>query len=464
MRTRVTASALAVICLASSASIIGLGAGGSVAGASNPPCSPKNITKKTTITFWESAASGTNEGELQTLVKAFNASHSNIVVKDVNQPGGNEQTYDDFLTSLGNHTSPQVFFTDMYANQGLEDSRGVLPVSTCVKGTGYTTSIFAKKALLQQTIGGKVIGLPFSASAPVLYYNKQAFAKAKIKTAPTTFAQMSSDAALLKKAGYKDGMALKNDPWWLQIWSGMANLDFVNNNNGRTKRATAVAFNNGTSLTLLTDLQNMVKNGDAKAFPATGTGLSAYDNLLDIATLKSGMSIDTSAALGEIAAYLPLYKGVTLGVAPLPKLVAAADKYGVQPGGNALYITSTDTAAQTAAAWAFVQYLDSANNLAAWDRATGYVPITTTAASTATIKKLWSTKPYYKTAYTEILTGPATNASAGPAVGDYYGVTSAVGSALATLLNNLSSHPSNQLSAAASSANKVITEYNSSLP
>lgn len=463
MRTKITGSVIAGIFFVSSASILGLGAGGGVAGASNPPCSPKNIRSKTTITFWESASSGTNEKELLALVKAFNASHPNVVVRDVNQPGGNEQTYDDFLTSLGNHTSPQVFFTDMYTNQGLADSRGVLPVATCVKGTGYKTSIFAKKAILQQTIGGKLIGLPYSASAPVLYYNKQAFAKAKIKTAPTTFAQMASDAAALKKAGYKDGMALKNDPWWLQIWSGMANLDFVNYNNGRTHRTTAVAFNNSTSRTLLTDLQNMVKNRTAKAFPATGTGLSAYDNLLDMATLKAGMSIDTSAALGEIAAYLPLYKGVTLGVAPLPKLVAAADKYGVQPGGNALYITSTDNAAQTAAAWEFVQYLDGANNLAAWDNATGYVPITTTAASTATIKNLWSKKPYYKTAYTEILTGTATNASSGPAVGDYYGVTSAVGNALATLLNNTGSKPTTQLNNAASSANKVIKEYNSSL-
>lgn len=465
MRTKLPKAVLGAACLASSFTILGLGAAsGGVAGASNPVCSPKNITSKTTITFWESASSGANETAIQALVKSFNSSQSKVVVHDVNQPGGYEQTYNQFLSSLGNHSSPQVMFSDMYTVQGLDDSRGVLPIATCVKDTGYSTSAFARKATLQQTVNGKLVGLPYSASAPVMYYNKKAFAKAHITSPPATFAKLETDAAALKKAGYSDGIALKNDPWWLQVWTGMANKDFVNNANGRTKRTTAVAFNSSTSLSLLTDFQNMVKRGDAASFPSTGTGLAAFDNLLAIANGKAGLSIDTSAALGEIANYLPLYKKtVTLGVAPLPKL-SGEDKYGVQPGGNALYITSTDTSAQIAASWEFIQYLDSAANMATWDKATGYIPITSTAAKTATIKNLWRTKPYYKIAYTEIETGAATDASAGPLIGDYYGVNNAVSSALATLLNNTGSSPSGQLSTAATNANKAISAYNSTLP
>jgi sn-glycerol 3-phosphate transport system substrate-binding protein len=465
MRTRVPSVVLGAALLTSSLTILGLGAStDGIAGAANPVCSPKNITSKTTITFWESASSGANENAIQALVKAFNKSQSKVVVNDVNQPGGYEQTYNQFLSSLGSHTSPQVMFSDMYTAQGLADSRGILPIATCAKDTGYSTTSFAKKSILQQTVSGKLVGLPYSASAPVMYYNEKAFAKAHIKSPPTTFAQLATDAAALKKAGYSDGIALKNDPWWLQVWTGMGNNDFVNNANGRAKRATAVAFNTPSSLGLLTDLQNMVKKGDAASFPATGTGLSAYDNLLDIANGKAGLTIDTSAALGEIAAYLPLYKKtVTLGVAPLPKL-SGADKYGVQPGGNALYITSTDTPAQISASWEFIQFLDSAANMATWDKATGYVPITAAASKTAAIKALWKSKPYYKVAYTEISTGPATDGSVGPLIGDYYGVNNAVESALSTLLNNTGSSPSGELSTAATNANKVISQYNASLP
>ena len=122
----------------------------------------------------------------------------------------------------------------------------------------------------------------------------------------------------------------------------------------------------------------MTKGGYAKSFDATGSGLSAYNNLFDISSNNSGMSIDTSAALGTIAGYLPLFKNVTLGVAPLP-VISAADKGGVQPGGNSLSISSKNSTAETAASWDFIQYMESPANRALWDATTGYVPITTPA-------------------------------------------------------------------------------------
>ena len=112
-----------------------------------------------------------------------------------------------------------------------------------------------------------------------------------------------------------------------------------------------------------------------------------------------------------------------LGVAPMPKVTATVAG-GVQPGGNALFLPTypNSSAAKLAASWEFVQYLDSAANMATWDAATGYVPIRSDAASTATMKDYWKKYPTLKAAYTEIIQGKVDNATAGPLLGDYYAV------------------------------------------
>jgi len=422
-----------------------------------------NASGKVHITFYEATA-GANLTEIQKLVTAFNNSQNKVVVQDINQPGGYVATWNAYTLSGGNGAN--VIMDDMFNTQAHVDSQLTLPIADCIAATGFKTSDYLPKTIVQQTISGQVQALPYSMSAPVLYYNKQAFAAAHLAplsmTKPITIAQMVADAKALKNAGYSDGMSLKNDPWWLQIWNGMANQYFVNNQNGRAGRATAATFNNASSLSLLTQLQTMTKGGYAKEFSATGTGLAAYDNLFDISSNKSGMSIDTSAALGTIAGYLPMFKNVTLGVAPLPQ-ISASDKGGVQPGGNALSISSKNTTAENAASWAFIQYLESAENLATWDAATGYVPITTAEAKTSTISKLWSKHPEYKVAYTAVSTGTANNATVGPDLGNFYQVSTDIGNALAHLLTDNAATPSSVIANAQSAATADIQSYNASI-
>ena len=418
-----------------------------------------NASGKVHITFWEGTA-GANETEIQQLVTAYNNSQNKVVVNDVNQAGGYVATWNAYTLSDGNGAN--VIMDDMNNTQAHVDSKLTLPIADCIAATGYKTNTYLPKVILQQTIGGQIQSLPYSDSEPVLYYNKQAFAKAHLTAAPTTIAAMAADAQKLKTAGYKDGMSLKNDPWWLQIWNGMASSYFVNNQNGRAGRATAATFNNSESLSLLTTLQTMTKGGYAKSFDATGSGLSAYNNLFDISSNNSGMSIDTSAALGTIAGYLPLFKNVTLGVAPLP-VISAADKGGVQPGGNSLSISSKNSTAETAASWDFIQYMELPANRALWDATTGYVPITTPETKTSTITTLWKKHPEYKVAYTELNTGTASNATVGPALGNFYQVSTDIGNALAHLLTDSAATPSSVIANAQNAATADIQSYNSSI-
>jgi hypothetical protein len=58
-------------------------------------------------------------------------------------------------------------------------------------------------------------------------------------------------------------MGLKLDPWYLETWLATDNQFFVNNNNGRTSRATKVAFDDPTAIGIFSELDQMVTSGDA---------------------------------------------------------------------------------------------------------------------------------------------------------------------------------------------------------
>ena len=110
----------------------------------------------------------------------------------------------------------------------------------------YSTSDYLPRPLDYWKVNGVQWALPFAVSAPILYYNQNAFTKAGLNPAdpPTTLSQMLSDAKALKASG--SGMGLVLDPWHLETWLATANQLFVNNNNGRSARATKAAFDTKT--------------------------------------------------------------------------------------------------------------------------------------------------------------------------------------------------------------------------
>jgi len=430
MGVALAASSLAVISLVSPLS--------TTAASASTNCSPTALPKsgKVDITYWE-GMSAANETLMKKLVAQFNSSQSKVHVTEVNQPDY-VTTWNDYLNSLRTSGTPNVVMLDQYITQGAVDSKSIIPVATCVAGTKYSTKPYAKKTVAQETVGGKLQGLPYSVSAPILIYNKNAFTAAGIKSPPTTVAQMGADAALFKKHGYKDGMTIKLDPWYLQLWQGVGDDYFVNNQNGRTGRATAAAFNDATGQAVFSQLQAIVKAKNAITNPSTGSIATAYSNLYQIGYGYSGMTIDSSATLGTILADLPLFPKVKLGVSAFPRITSNVTG-GVQPGGNALFLpsVSNQSAAKLAASWEFIQYLTNAQNMAAWDVGSGYVPIRTDAASNSAMVAFWKKYPTLKAGYTEIMTGKVDNATAGPLLGNYYQVSNDI----ATYENQLLSSP-----------------------
>ena len=444
--------------LASSVSV--LTTQGAVAEAASLPKCPlsalNNVTAPVQIDFWESMPQA-NATEIAALTDQFNASQKKVHVNLVQQ-GTYDETWAKWQAGLTTGQLPAMAMIEDVYQQGIVDSRSILPVQSCENAAKFSTAKFLPRILAYFKINGIQQGLPFNISTPVLYYNKQAFQKAGITAIPTTLAQVSAAAKKLKAAGL-GAFALKLDPWYEETWLATSNQLLVNNNNGRTGRASAGTFNNSANVGLYSTLNAMVKSGLASTNPYLGS--SAYDNLLGIGSGKYSMTIDTSAALGTISSVLSSgqYPDVTLGVAQFPSLTSSP-KGAIEAGGAALYISKKAPAVQQAAAWTFMAFLDSAQSQADWAVNTGYMPIRTDAAALPTVTSYWAANPGYAISYNSMKQGPTTYASTGAAIGPFGPVNNAIVTSLTSMFTG-GAKPKTAVNSANSSISQILQSYNS---
>lgn len=459
-RLRAVAGLAAVVTLAG---VVLAGCGGADAqadaaasphAAKLPTCPISALTKVKSpvqITMWESMTEANGEA-LTYLTNQFNASQKKVHVTLVEQ-ASYDDTFAKFTAGLSNGQLPDVAQMEDIDLQQLIDSRAALPAQSCINASHYSESDYIPRTTAYWAVNGVQWAMPFSVSNPVLIYNQNAFTKAGLNPAdpPATLSQYAADAAILKKAGYQTG--LKLDPWHLEQWSALEGQLYVNRENGRSGRATAVTFDDPAGLSIFSTLDQMVRSGDAVTNPTTGP--DEYDNLLGIAQGKYAMTIDTSAVLGTVYQLLPQYKNVKLGVAAMP---GRTDGGGVLVGGSALYILAKTPATQ-AASWEFETFLDQPSSQAYWAAHTGYVPIRESSADSTAMAAAWAAEPGLKVAYEQLVTGGNGPAEAGPVIGAYNAVRTAVLDAEESMYVN-GVAPATALKNAAAAADAAIGSYN----
>ena len=460
---RVVAAALVVTsAMAAGVSTVALATAAPAGAASLPSCNLNALSSHkgtVNITYWESASQA-NLTTLQSITSAFNSSQSKVHVTLVTQ-AGYDDTWQKYLAGLTNGQLPDVVQLEDQRTQAAIDTGSFLPVQSCMNAAKYSTSDYLPRPLAYWKVNGVQWALPFAVSAPILYYNQNAFTKAGLNPAnpPTTLPQMLTDAQKLKASG--SGMGLVLDPWHLETWLASANQLFVNQKNGRSARATAGVFNTNTSVSIFNQLNQLVRSGDATTNPSSGP--NAYDNLLGIGSGKYGMTIETSAALGTVTQLLAggQYANVKLGIGPFP-VYSSSVQGGIEPGGSGVYISNKASALHQAAAWQYISYLCNTQSQATWAAGTGYIPVRKSSSQTATVQHLWVTNPGYKVAYNEINNGVNSPATSGSVIGPYADVRTDVLNAEISMYTGGVS-PTNAVKAAQANVNNTISSYNSRL-
>jgi sn-glycerol 3-phosphate transport system substrate-binding protein len=447
---------------ATTAAVTAAGPAAPAGAASLPSCNLKALASHkgtVNITFWNSMVQA-NGTTLAAITSAFNSSQTKVHVTLVDQ-ASYDDTWQKYEAGLSNGQLPDAVQLEDQRTQAAIDTQSFLPVQSCMNAAKYSTSDYLTRPLNYWKVNGVQWALPFAVSAPIVYYNQNAFTKAGLNPAdpPLTLSQMVSDAKTLKASG--SGMGLVLDPWHLETWLASANQLFVNNSNGRNARATKASFNNATADSIFSQLSQLVRSGDATTNPSTGP--DQYDNLLGIGSGKYGMTIETSAALGTVTSLLGQgqYSNVKLGIGPFP-VYSSSVKGGIEPGGGGVYMSNKVPALEQAASWTFVSYLMNTQSVATWSAGTGYIPVRKSSTQTATVQHLWATDPGYKVAYNEINNGVDSAATSGSVIGPYADVrTDVLNAEISMYTQGVSA--SKAVNNAQSSVDQTIAGYNSRL-
>ncbi len=413
------------------------------------------------IQFWH-AMTDANQETLDALVAEYNSSQDEVEVEAIFQ-GEYEENLQKYTTAVRGADAadlPDLIQLEDTATQTMIDSGTVLPAQACVEADDYDLSDYIEKTLAFYTVQDILYPLPWNVSNLLLYYNKQAFEAADLDPddPPATLAQIREASQAIVDAGAAEaGFALKLDPWWLEQITASANEEFVNNENGRADRATAVTFNNDAGVDVYEWMNDMVADGLAlnAGSPVGGN----FDNLLAIGSGGAAMTMDTTAALGTIRAVLETgdFPNVTLGVGPRASLESEEPNAVVAGGAN--FIINRSSPAEQEAAWRFTTWLNEPEQQATWAIGTGYIPIRVSAADLPQIQELWTDDPDFKVAYDQLIGGELTPATEGPVIGPYREVRDVViGSFEAMLGEGVA--PEDAISSAATDSDAVISDYN----
>lgn len=215
-----------------------------------------SVTLKLVVADYGTGPSNTSKKYWQGIVTAFEKQNPSIkvAITDISWTHFDSQVQ----TMVQNKNYPDITEGDYFsayaqqhllytASQVLTNSKNLLPV-------------FASQGSYQ----GKQYGMPWTTSSRTLFYNKKLFAKAGLKSAPTTWASVKTDAGKIKKLG-DIGFGMPLGPEEAQAES----LLWFLGDGGNYMSGGKWTINSKANIAAFTFMKGLVSAGDTEPNPGT---------------------------------------------------------------------------------------------------------------------------------------------------------------------------------------------------
>ncbi|EPP4080952.1 extracellular solute-binding protein [Vibrio cholerae] len=310
----------------------------------------------TEITWWH--AMGGQLGEtVNQLATDFNASQSDYKLTPVYK-GSYTETLTAGIAAFRAGQAPNILQVFDAGAATIMSSKGVAkPVQDLMIESGYPFTAQDYIAGVRNFYAdntGKMVGMPFNSSTPVLYYNKDMLASVNAQ-APQTYEQLEQVAAKLAEKG-QAGFAQSLTPWIMfENFKSRHNLPLSDKQNGYQDLSTKIMFNSDDMLMHVKKLKEWSDKGYYKYY---GSDWDA--NQTPFERGEVAMWMGSSGSFGGLrnrvkfnlgTTYLPYWESVTKN--PTHTFI----------GGVA----------------AFFAYLTKPETQMNWHKTTGYVPVTNAA-------------------------------------------------------------------------------------
>ncbi|WP_430939045.1 extracellular solute-binding protein [Rhodovulum sp. YNF3179] len=322
------------------------------------------------ITWWH--AMGGQLGEtVNEIAKGFNESQDAYQITPVYK-GGYEDTLTATIAAFRAGEQPnvvQVF--DAGAATIIGAKGAVVPAEDLIQEAGVAfdaNDYIDGVRYFYADSDGKMIGMPFNSSTPILYYNVEALEAAGVEP-PKTWEEFEAIAPQIKEAGYTP-LAQSHLPWiFTENFMSRHNIPFATNANGFEGVAGTEILPETAAIEAHFD--KLAAWNEAGLFGFYGAAWGA--NQTPFENGEVAMWLGSSGSFGGLrnavdfpfsATYLPYWEGVT--ESPTNTFI----------GGAALFAMAGHPEEENTATAEFFKYLSSPDVQLMWHQQTGYVPIT----------------------------------------------------------------------------------------
>lgn len=325
------------------------------------------------ITWWHGMG-GANEEVINQIAQKFNAAQATCALTPVSK-GTYEEALASGIAAFRSGEQPnilQVF--DAGAATIMNAPGAIIPAEDLLVQNGHA---FDREAFIPgirffyADAEGKFIGMPFNSSAPIMYINDEAFAKAGVAV-PKTWAEFEAAAPKLKEAGYIPLTASQLTWMFFENYFSRNNVQMASNNNGYDGFADTTL--NATAPELLAFWTRVKAWHDAGLFGFYGAGWS--DNQKPFEEGKVALWIGSSGSFGGLSKTASMPFSATF--LPYDETVADGNKSSFI-GGASLFAFAGKPDAENKCTADFFSFLTSTDIQAFYHQATGYVAITTAA-------------------------------------------------------------------------------------
>ena len=342
---------------------------------------------KTELQWWH--AMGGRLGEVvDEIATNYNASQSEYEIIPTYK-GGYEDTMTAGIAAFRAKQQPHVLqIFDAGAATIINAPGAAIPVADLMEehGKGFDSNDYIEGVRgFYADSAGKMIGMPFNSSTPLLYYNKDAFAAAGIANPPATWEEFEAMAPKLKAAGYT-ALAQSHSPWILsENFHSRHNIQLSTGNNGYDSTDVKILYNNDHLKMHWGKMKEWLDAGHYGFF-----GRAWGDNQDAFVQKKVAMWMGSSGSFGGLKKSTDFEFGTTF----LPYWKSIIDEpKSTFIGGAALFAMSGKSDAEYKGVADFFAYMTNNENQVFWHKETGYVPITTAAYNMAKAEGYYDESP-----------------------------------------------------------------------
>jgi len=413
------------------------------------------VAKVTEIQFWH-AMGGARGAELDALVARFNAAQ-----KDVRVVATYKGPYDVveravFAAYRAKRTPHLVQIYEVGTAEMIAARDLIKPMWRLMVEAGspldHGAFVPAVAAYFSDT-RGRLLALPFNTSTPVLYYNKDAFRKARLdpEHAPKTWYEMPKTLGAVLDSGAAKCALTTTWPSWvlLENMGAWHNQPFATEENGLGGTDARLNFNTRLMVRWISILASWHKSGlfswsgrrdEAEARFAAGqcalltASSSSYANLRRAARFDFGV------------AQLPYYDDFP--EAPQNTLI----------GGAGLWALAGKSRKEYRAMSKFIAFLAQPEVQAEWHRTTGYVPITKAAYTLTEKNGFYVANPGHQVAVRQLLLRNPTDESKGIRLGHFLQIRAIIEEELEAVWAGRKT-PLDALNLAVSRGNALLEEF-----